>query len=481
MKLLRYFSITSVIAFVFVAIILLFFYRQTALNNLIQNAESKNEALTQLFSNSMWPQFATFIQNSSSLTPEQLASHPDQKGLYQLVVSQMEGLSVVKVKVYDPTGMTVFSTDISQVGVDKSQNKGFLNALSGITTSELTHRDTFSAFEEMIEDRDVISSYVPIYAQGSIVGVFEVYDDVTPLIDRLQRTQQIIITGVVGILAILYVFLFFIVRKADTTLAAQRMELLQNAADLSLSKANLEDQVALRTLELTEANKAKDRFLARMSHELRTPLNVIIGYSEMIMEDPSEADSTVVADIQSINSSGQQLLILIESMLDISKIESELLELHYDRVYFDQLVVKIEAYAELQMSLNNNQFIITAVDLPDYFECDELRLHQMLLNLISNAAKFTINGDVALKISADDDLINFELSDTGIGIRPEFLPHVFDHFSQAEDTTSRKYDGAGLGLAITKRLCYLMGGEILAESKFGNGATFKLKIPRTPA
>lgn len=238
-KLLRYFSITSLIAFVIVAVLSGWFYRQIVLNNLKEIAENKNVALTQTFSNSLWPRFAPFVESASALGPEELQNHPQIAELRQAVLNQMVGLSVVKVKVYDLNGKTVFSTETRQIGEDKSANAGFLAARSGQVASELTHRDTFSAFEGEIEDRDVFSSYIPIRrggAAGPIEGVFEVYDDVTPLVNRLNRAQQNIIAGVTVTLTGLYLALFFIVRHADKVLHSQYNDLREGREALKQSE-----------------------------------------------------------------------------------------------------------------------------------------------------------------------------------------------------------------------------------------------------
>ena len=203
-QLLRYFTITSLIAFVLVAVSLVTFYRRLAVKELIEIGESKNAALTQTFSNVIWPEFSNFLGTTSDLSADDIRAHPETTRLRQAVLEQMQGLSVIKVKIYNLEGTTIFSTQESQIGEDKSENAGFLTALNGGLASELTHRDTFSAFEGEIEDRDVISSYVPIRNDNSAVeGVFEIYEDVTPLLENISIAQRNIAIGVTLILALL--------------------------------------------------------------------------------------------------------------------------------------------------------------------------------------------------------------------------------------------------------------------------------------
>lgn len=241
--LLRYFTITSLIAFVLVAVSLVTFYRQIAVNELMEIGESKNAALTQTFSNVIWPEFASFLGSASDLSPDAIRAHPETTRLRQAVLEQTQGLSVIKVKIYNLEGMTVFSTQESQIGEDKSENAGFLAALNGGLASELTHRDTFSAFEGEIEDRDVISSYIPIRHGGpDVEGVFEIYDDVTPLLESISTAQRNIAIGVTLILALLYAILFLLVRRADNLIKQQFIG--QQQAEEEIQKAyNREENV----------------------------------------------------------------------------------------------------------------------------------------------------------------------------------------------------------------------------------------------
>lgn len=235
-QLLRYFSITSLIAFLLVAVSLVMFYRQIAVNELIEIGESKNAAITQSFSNLIWPQFKSFLSSASDLSPDAIRAHPETARLRKAILEQTKGLSLIKIKIYNLKGITVFSSQENQIGENKSENAGFVAALNGGLASELTHRDTFSAFEGEIEDRDVISSYVPIHHTNSgVEGVFEVYDDVTPLFENISIAQMNIAIGVALILALLYITLFLIVKQADSLIKQQFIE--QQQAEEEIQKA----------------------------------------------------------------------------------------------------------------------------------------------------------------------------------------------------------------------------------------------------
>ena len=190
-RLIRYFSITSFVSIVIVAAVLGMFYREIAVHSLVAMGESNNTALTRVLANSIRPVLWPYLEAADSMSVNQLRAHPGKQEMTAAVVSNLQGLSVAKVKIYDLRGRTVFSTEPSQIGDDKSTNAGFQGARDGNVASELTHRDQFSAFDRVIEDRDLLSTYIPVRmaSNGPVTAVLEVYDDVTPFLARIERTQ----------------------------------------------------------------------------------------------------------------------------------------------------------------------------------------------------------------------------------------------------------------------------------------------------
>jgi signal transduction histidine kinase/CheY-like chemotaxis protein/HAMP domain-containing protein len=233
------------------------------------------------------------------------------------------------------------------------------------------------------------------------------------------------------------------------------------------------------------ASRTKSAFLANMSHELRTPLNAIIGITEMVMEDASEAgDREQVDRLVRVHRAGHHLLHLINEILDLSKIEAGKLELEYLNVDVESLIREVVGTAEPLAAKNGNRLQFDYGPALGKWITDPLRLQQIVLNLLSNACKFTTNGTITVRTRRDRITTGEELcigvSDTGIGMTSEQLDRLFQEFSQADSGTTRNYGGTGLGLAISQRLCRMLGGEITVKSSQGVGTTFFIQLRRDP-
>ena len=243
-----------------------------------------------------------------------------------------------------------------------------------------------------------------------------------------------------------------------------------------------EEELAIAKKLAEEANKAKSSFLANMSHELRTPMNAIIGYSEMLAEDAEDDGlDEIIPDLNKINSAGKHLLALINDVLDISKIEAGRMELHLEQFNVPEMISEVISTAQPLFDKNNNQIEVHMDSDIDELYADLTKVKQVLFNLLSNAAKFTHEGKISINgsIFEKDQLgwIKIAVSDSGIGIPPDKLDHVFDEFSQADSSTTRDYGGTGLGLSLSRNFCRLMGGDIDLDSEVGVGSTFTIKLP----
>ncbi len=285
------------------------------------------------------------------------------------------------------------------------------------------------------------------------------------------------------------------------TMMQHKTEALESSqVDLSTAKEalaeynrTLEQKVAQRTAELAEsieearyakaaaeeANKSKSLFLANMSHELRTPLNAIIGYSEMLQEEMEDfgADE-LTPDLQKIHGAGKHLLSLINDILDLSKVEAGRMDLYLESFDIVQLIEEVKSTIHPLVEKRNNQLILECEGSLGSMSADLTKVRQCLLNLLSNASKFTENGKILLRVQGKANEVKFSVSDTGIGMSVSQQAKLFQAFSQADASTTRKYGGTGLGLAISKQFCGLMGGDITVESQLRKGSTFTIELPR---
>jgi signal transduction histidine kinase/CheY-like chemotaxis protein/HAMP domain-containing protein len=235
-----------------------------------------------------------------------------------------------------------------------------------------------------------------------------------------------------------------------------------------------------RAMQLTdEANQAKSRFLANMSHELRTPLNAIIGYSEILQEDAADkGDKAQVDDLQKIENSGRHLLGLINNILDLSKIEAGKMDVFIEPVDIQVLLDEVLSIVKPLAAKNENVIEVTCPADVGSFRSDQTKVKQCLLNLLSNANKFTSKGTLALTVARDGgSQVTFCVSDTGVGMTEKQLGQLFQAFSQADATTAQRFGGTGLGLAITKHFCTMLGGDVTVESTPGEGSTFTIRLP----
>jgi signal transduction histidine kinase/CheY-like chemotaxis protein len=383
------------------------------------------------------------------------------------------------------------------------------------------------------KDRLVLSHR--IWLNGELVGSLYIHSDMGEISARLEQFLGVIAIVVMAVLIIAWI----LVSRLQRIISAPILKLASTAKQISLDKnysfratkdtggeigimidgfntmlqqievrdeelrmhrEHLEDEVAARTTELVavnedltaakehaeKASRAKSEFLANMSHELRTPLNAIIGYSELLreeMEDLGQKDA--LPDLAKINSAGKHLLGLINDVLDLSKIEAGKTQLFIEnfevRAMLDELMGSIQPAAAQR---NNTLSVECSADL-GFMDADVVKMRQVLFNLLSNACKFTENGNIWLEVSRrkdpKGDEIVFWIRDTGIGMTPNQLSRLFQPFNQADASTTRKFGGTGLGLAISQKFCNMMGGHISVESRPGEGSAFTFQLPASQA
>ncbi len=441
-------------------------YRSTAVENMERMVTQNNLLLTRAFSNSMWPRFSSFFRSDNGLTPEELRSHPQTAELRREIMRLMSGTGVVRVKIHDLDGLTVFSTDLRQVGESERANAGFLSARNGRVRSALTNGDNLDSTDRARARRDVVSSYIPIYGAGSagdIEGVLEIHSDVTNL--REQALWHKISEGVSAnrfMLLLIFVLLLYAVHRAERIMNRQRRDNPKLAANV-------------RQAEFA------GKLLANMSHELRTPLNAIIGFSEIMKDDilgpvNNPRYKRYAADI---HVSGQHLLGIVNDILDMAKIESDGFQLSEHEL---DVGAAVEASLRLVRELADGGSLTLAAEVPGdlpLLRADRRLVKQILLSLLTNAVKFTPEGGkVTAKTGTDAArALWIAVTDTGLGIPEDQIANALQPFGQVHGSLSRKYRGTGLGLPLAKRFIEAHGGTLELLSEVGAGTTVTVRFP----
>lgn len=583
--LVKFFSIGALVMFVVVAIALIYFQNnQSTFFSNVQNQqnqnfqkvqkdfselqesvarrdllaihESGNVNLTRLFANALWESdFAPFVAEASQLpiqpcrdlpsievdgkkknSPQKSACY-DELGdavmaiegfadINTRVFESMKSSSVLKIKVFDTRGLTVYSSDHSQIGDDKVNNAGWQSALRGTPASTLTHRGKFDAFEGTLSDRDVIGSYQPVYKPGTndVVGVFEVYSDVTPFLKTIQsttnqiqdvagknqsqvedasvtnqiRVEQLSTTTIIIILALLVLLfggLYLIVRRADKILVEQASE-----------KEHAQQQLAQ-----AEKMASLGQMVAGVAHQLNTPIAFSHNNVSMVKEGLEELNSplklakqfanltkSVAADKVSVNISKSRQFIeeVSEADTDTGMLQEMLSDTVEGLDQMRELVENLRDFTRLDRTkvtsfnlnkgLKNVIYIARTViskeveiiedygDLPEIM-CNPSQLNQVFLNLVNNAAQ-SINGagTVTVRSQVEGNMVRVEVQDSGSGIDDEHVNHVFENYY----TTKTEDQGTGLGLSIAKNIVEEYGGKINFETQVGVGTTFHVVIPQ---
>jgi signal transduction histidine kinase/CheY-like chemotaxis protein len=346
-------------------------------------------------------------------------------------------------------------------------------------TKNSSPNDMFLLDKQDIGENKVNIGLLPVYdAEGDNIGRILLIKNIDEAFSSYTTSLWVTSISFGIIISLIFISFWFFLGRIERNIASAEHEIIE--AKEQAEKAR--DDAEQSKLQAEEANKIKSEFLAKMSHELRTPLNAIIGITEMMAEDAEEfGDNDYVEPLGRVLRSGKHLLALINDILDLSKIEAGKMELHPECFDLTMFIGDINRTCEPLALKNKNSLSITVEDCLDEMYADSTRLKQVILNLISNACKFTNEGEVSLIATATElnsqPAVKFEIKDTGIGMDSDQLSMLFQDFQQVDSSATRRYEGTGLGLSISQKLSNLMGGQVSVESKKGKGSRFTVIIP----
>ncbi len=519
-RLLRNFSVISLSGFAIAIYLLSIFYRQQAEHDLLISTEENNAALTQVLSNTLWPKYDRFLVSIRALDDEYLLSNSTAKNIGQDIRAQIKGTTIQKVKVFDYSGRVVFSTEVAQVGTKKGRSPGFLAAKSGQIVSQIGHRDTFQSLESTLINRHLLSSYIPIRTDGldgDVVGVFEVYADVTPMLQRIEQTQIAISIGSSLILLTLYAVLYGFVRRADSVILNQYQQVKSSESRYRLQTKELEE--ALAHLKKTQAQMVQNekmsslgQMVAGIAHEINNPASFISGnvypakeYARGLIElinlyeqeyvVPSSAIASLKEDIDlafiaedfprlldSIKSGSQRIADIVQALRTFSRLDESDIKPVDIHLGIESTLMILQHRLKLQTNRAEIEVSKHFVPLP-LVTCAASSINQVFMNILMNAIDAieaaSFNADQVPTITVSTELssrseVVVTIADNGLGMNQAVASRIFDPFF----TTKPVGKGTGLGLSVSHTIVTEQHqGRLTCVSKQGKGTTFVVGLP----
>jgi len=469
----RLFSLISLIVVVGITSAAGIMFRNVAVDDIKRLIDRNNASIAEGYIESVWKEHRETVSMFSTTLSEKDRNNPETQKLVQNfgldTVRYFKKMPLLRVNIYNSVGTLLITSNVNSgnalVGQDISPNPNFVkNQFRGSYMSSQTTETKLHNGSGI-----VLQTLVPIIdGAGVSQGMIELVADLTMPLENLQSLQFIGTAYVIGFLLLYMAILFLIGRRTESIISKQHEANVELAAAAAIAQSE---------------NRDKTQFLANISHELRTPLNAIIGFSEIIKNNLShEMDHKKFEDyINDIHSSGVHLLSLINDILDYSKAEAGKLEMEVSEVNLNKLVHNC---VRLVTPRAEAAQVILVEALPKEIlniVTDSKKFKQILLNLLSNAIKFTpAGGEVRIVAWADINTDNymFEVRDSGIGIAPKDISRAMSPFGQVDSAMSRKYEGTGLGLPLTKKFVELMGGKFEIASEVGVGTTIRFSVPR---
>jgi signal transduction histidine kinase len=483
-KLLRYFSIASLVACSATTAVLWNFYREQSVNQLLESGQQQNIAVANVLSNSLWQTHRPFLTQSDGLTPDELLKHTETQKLRETVLKSVQDNSVAKVKVINANGRIIFSTD-NKVGKYVATSPGFMDGRLGKVTTALNHRRSSEiTLNRKTGRRALMSSYIPIRPDGpggKIEGVTEVYSDVTSLVNKIDQAQNQILAALLLSFGCLYGVLFLIVYRGNKILESQMDEI-----EVQIS-ARQQVEVALqqKVKQLARSNAELEQFAYVASHDLQEPLRKIETFGDRLKTKCSEdLSDRGVEYIDRMQNAAGRMRILIQDLLEFSRVSSK--SQPFAPVNLQEIALGV--LSDLETRIEETQSSITVGDLPT-LDADPLQMRQLFQNLIGNALKFRrVEEPLKIEINSkslqiihnngkpnEGEVCQITVADNGIGFEQKYTDRIFRVFQRLHSRSD--YDGTGIGLAVCAKIAERHGGSITAEGILGQGATFIVTLP----
>jgi signal transduction histidine kinase len=503
--LLRYFSITSAVALLAATVLLTVLYRHTVVRDIVDHGETTNVALARSLWKTVGPEFGPFLTLARATGQEGQRSDPRLSQLQQVVEERIEGRSVFKVNIYNPDGLTVFSTEARQVGTDNSASPAVRRALSGEIATELAYRHSPRVFGHLVPDVDVISSYVPMFGPtGELAVVIEIYDDVSVATAHLHGPLTIAALMIAGLFAGVYLVLFLIVRRAGKILSHQHRQILDSQAELARKNQDLaeeirerqraeealrglnddlEQRVAERSSQLRETREdlvrkqrlaSLGQLIGSVCHDLRNPLGVIRNSLASIAETAAQTGLDLQRPLQRSGRSLERCEGIITEILDHTRVR----ELEMVPTTIDPWLGAVLDEQALPSGMALRRDLSAAgAEVP----LDNDRFRRVVINLFDNACQAMTEDRetsgvaprhcLTVTTRAPDDRVEISFSDTGPGIPPDVMSKVF------EPLFTTKLTGVGLGLPMVKQIVEQHGGGMEISSERDRGTHVTLWLP----
>ncbi|HSF93810.1 MAG TPA: HAMP domain-containing sensor histidine kinase [Thermohalobaculum sp.] len=476
LKIYRYLATASAILLLAAMVLVAWLYNRQATSDLVYMTERYNIAVDTILSNTISAKYEEFFATTATMDAVTLRSRAEVAAINQAITTATNGLKILKVKIYNPNGLIVFSSDLDEIGNDYTHSGAFRAAAeNGMTSSKLSYENRLSAFSGELFDRDVVETYVPRFdASGAVTTVFEVYSDVTDVKARIDTSTVRLVVGLAVIFSVVYAVLVVgIMRRAiqPIQLASKRAaEIGPDASGVRLPTEGMPREILplVRAINaalarLDRALDAQRRFTADAAHELLTPIAVLKARVGDI-QDPAVA-GPLRQDIDAMTDMVHQLLYLSELEAAGEAATNEETDLHAAAVGVISLLAPLAIRDRKELAL-------TGAAGPVSVRGSANMVNRVLRNLIENALRHTPAGTtVEIEIDAAG---MFRVSDQGPGVPPAAREEIFERFRRGD---KRSESGSGLGLAIVKRIVDAVGGKVWVEDAPGGGACFVVQLP----